>query len=187
MQTLARAAEDEAVIFEQTVQGLLRTAGGRPLPPDAQARLAALGIVEGRLLPAYPLAAYVEALAVVRKALFGALPEEEGSFALGRAFLRSYEGTLLGRALLATCRVLGPRRVLARMTRNFRTANNYTETRLEELGGGRYALWFNRTVNTHYYRGLLHEAVVQAGGQNPEVQVHSHGPGGTVFHVRWEG
>ena len=48
-------------------------------------------------------------------------------------FWSGYEKTLVGSALTAMLRVLGPKRTLERMTRNFRTANNYTEVTVEAL------------------------------------------------------
>ena len=185
METADRQQQPEGdVVFGHTVLGLLKVAEGR-LDEEAQRRLAALDVVEGRLLPAYSLRVYREVMDLVRTSLFGALPEEEGYFQLGRAFLRSYERTPLGRTQLASLRLLGPRHALERMSRNFRTADSFTETHCRELGSGDYEVWFNRLSEPQYSRGLLTELLERAGGKNGSVQVQSHGPEGTVLRVRW--
>ena len=38
------------------------------------------------------------------------------------------------------------------MNRTFRSANNYTETRLQQLGPASYELWFNFALRPSYFR-----------------------------------
>lgn len=172
------------MVFEHTMRGLLDVAGPE-LSPDLKARLVAAGVDPDALLPAYGTAIYGRVLELVRQALFADRSPEEGNFAIGRAFFQRYERTLMGRAVLVAIRVLGARRMLDRMSRNFRTANNYTETRVTELGTGDCEVWFNRIIEPHYYRGLLTEALSRAGSEQYEVLLQSHGPDGAVFRLRW--
>jgi len=58
-----------------------------------------------------------------------ALERDEALERLGEDFFRGFSSTLIGQALKAMMRVIGTRRSLQRMERNFRTGNNYMETR----------------------------------------------------------
>lgn len=172
------------VVFEHTMRGLLDVAGPT-LSPTLRAQLSDIGVDPDDLLPAYSTATYGKVLEIIRRSLFAELPKEEGNFAIGRAFFQRYERTLMGRAVLVAIRVLGARRMLDRMSRNFRTANNYTETRVTELATGDCEVWFNRIIEPHYYRGLLTEALSRAGSESYEVLLQSHGADGAVFRLRW--
>lgn len=181
----SRASSDsDDIVFEHTMQGLLDVIGPQ-LTDAVRDRLREVGVDPGALLPAYGTAIYRRALEVVRQSLFADLPPDEGNFAIGRAFFQRYERTLMGRAVLVAIRVLGARRMLDRMSRNFRTANNYTETRVTELGPCDCEVWFNRIIEPHYYRGLLTEALSRAGSDQYEVLLQSHDAGGAVFRLRW--
>lgn len=172
------------MVFEHTMLGLLEVAEGR-LTPDGQRRLEALGVRTDAMLPAYPTAVYRQVLDLVREELFALVEAEAGYDAIGRAFFQRYERGLMGRAVLLAIRMLGARRMLDRMSRNFRTANNYTETRVTEHAAGDCEVWFNRVIEPHYYRGLLTEALSRTGAASHAVELQSHGPEGTVFRLRW--
>lgn len=172
------------MVFEHTMRGLLDVVGPEP-DETFRAQLQQLGVNPDGLLPAYTTATYGGVLELVRKTRFSGLSPDEGNFAIGRAFFQRYERTLMGRAVLVAIRVLGARRMLDRMSRNFRTANNYTETRVTEHGPGDCEVWFNRIIEPHYYRGLLTEALSRAGSAHYEVLLQSHGPDGAVFRLRW--
>ncbi len=172
------------MVFEHTMLGLLQVGEAR-MSERGRSRLEALGVTERAMLPAYPTRIFRAVLEVTREELFAELPPAEGFDAVGRAFFQRYERSLMGRAVLLAIKVLGARRMLDRMSRNFRTANNYTETRVTELGPGDCEVWFNRVIEPHYYRGLLTEALSRTGEASPEVTLQSHGPEGTVFRLRW--
>ncbi|MBM7117775.1 DUF2378 family protein [Archangium primigenium] len=179
-------APREWIVFDYTMESLLRVLG-QPLLPEHVAGLMALGVNPRRLEPAFPVAVYIRVLDFIGQQLWPGLSREEAAFAVGRAFMVAYRQTLMGKAVFSITRVIGPHRALDRMSRNFRSANNYTETRLTPLGPNRYALWFNHATNTGFFRGLLTEALEGIGVRGLSVTLMDSGgqePGAT-FLVSW--
>jgi uncharacterized protein (TIGR02265 family) len=177
----------EKLVFEHTVDSLLRTLE-RPAPPAQIAALDALGIdLSKPLLPAYSVDTYAKLIDFIIQQRFPNLPPDEAHFELGRAFLQAYTQTLLGRALKGLMRTLGPRRALDRTSRNFRTANNYTDTRLRQLGPTRYELWFNFALRPGYYRGIVYATLELSGAKQPAVQPQASSESeGVTFLVTWQ-
>jgi uncharacterized protein (TIGR02265 family) len=96
----------------------------------------------------------------------------------------SYGETLVGKALLTAMKVIGPRRMLERMARNLRTANNYTETKLTSRADV-HELWCSRVASTSFYCGMLQRGVEVAGGADVLVEATAHDQSGATFVVRW--
>jgi uncharacterized protein (TIGR02265 family) len=177
----------EKLIFDHTVESLLRVLE-RPIPPAQIAGLDGLGIdLSKPLLPAYPIETYSALIGFIARLRWPSLPSEEGDFEVGRAFIEAYTTqTLLGRALKKLLRVIGPYRALERMSRTFRTANNYTQTRLQPLGPTRYELWFNYVIRPGYFRGMVHETLTLSGARQVEVKLATMQDHEATFHVSWQ-
>jgi len=177
---------EELLVFSQTVEGLIRALGDRLDAPTAR-QLAEVGIdVYARLLSSYPLAVWHQATLVGAKTMCPDAPVEVGLFELGKAFIHGYEATLLGRGTLTLARVLGPKRALQRMTRSFRDANNYTETRMVDLGPGRVELWISKVVTVEFIRGMIVAGLEVSGAKSPRVETVSVDPEGTVYRLVWD-
>lgn len=176
----------EKVVFEHTMDSVLRLLE-RPIPPEQIAGLDALGIdLSKPLLPAYPVEIHATLIDFVARQRWPDLPLEEAHFELGRAFIGAYTQTLLGRPLKALLWTIGPHRSIERMNRTFRTANNFTDTRLERLGPSRYSLWFNFARRPGYYRGIVHETLAQSRLKGLEVTLASQQGDEVTFHVSWQ-
>jgi len=175
----------EKIVFDYTMEALLRVLG-QPLLPEHITGLVATGVNPRQLEPAYPVDVYSQVLDFIMGQLWPELPPEEASFELGQAFMAAYRQTLMGKAVFAMTRVIGPHRALERMSRNFRSANNYTETRLHPVGPSSYELWFNHAPHTGFFRGLLTEALEKTGTQGLSVTLVSRGEGGeATFLLTW--
>jgi uncharacterized protein (TIGR02265 family) len=176
----------EKLVFESTMDSLVRQLG-KPLSPAHVLALAGMGVETSRKLePAYPVETYTAVLDYVASQRWPELPPEEAHFELGKAFLDGFmEDTLAGRALRVVAKTFGPHRVLERMARNFHGANNYTRTRLQRLGPSSYELWFNYAVRTDYFRGLLTEALELAGARQLEVRLVGTQGEEATFHIQW--
>jgi uncharacterized protein (TIGR02265 family) len=150
--------------------------------------LDALGIdLSKPLLPGYPPETYAQLIDFIMRQRFPNLPPEEAHFELGRAFLQAYTQTLVGRALKGLMRTLGPRRALDRTSRNFRSANNFTDTRLRQLGPTSYELWFNFALRPGYYQGIVYATLELSGAKQPEVKRHTSSESeGVTFLVTWQ-
>jgi uncharacterized protein (TIGR02265 family) len=128
---------NEPVIFTQSVESLFVHALGGRLDATVREELRRLGLdLDRPLLPAYPVRTWEAALVLAGRTLFPQVTPAEARFELGRLMIAHYDDTVLGKAVVAMGRLIGPRRTLERMTRNIRTSNNYVQSTLEELPGG---------------------------------------------------
>jgi uncharacterized protein (TIGR02265 family) len=177
----------EKLVFDHTMESLLRTLA-RPIPPAQIAGLDALGIdLSKPLLPAYPVETYSALIGFIGRQRFPNLPPEEADFEVGRAFIEAYTTqTLLGRALKSLMKVIGPHRTIERMSRTFRTANNYTQTRLQPLGPASYELWFNYAIRAGYFRGMVLSTLALSGVKQIEVRFVAVQNHEVTFHVSWQ-
>lgn len=177
--------QPEKVVFEHAMESLLKLLGS-PVGLEHMKPLRELGVDPGRpLLPAYPVEVYAATLDYVVRQRWPGLPREQAYYELGRAFLDSYTETGMGGALKVLVRVLGPHRTLERMQRNFRSANNYTETRLKRLGPTAYEVWFNEVARPEQYRGMLTRALELAGAQALTVELQERRGTETTYRVAW--
>ncbi len=195
---LAATDANEAVIFEGALEGVLRSFGPR-LTPELRAGAKALGIDFEHLLPAYPMEKWEQLVRLVAASLFPGLPEEQQWERMGFEFMEGYLQTLLGRAALAIGRVIGPRRTMERMGRNFRTAGNYLHAEAVTHGPTDVEVttrvvepfrsqWANRpTVMLAYRIGVLRGAMFALGVPDARVEVVSWDPVALVarYRVRW--
>jgi uncharacterized protein (TIGR02265 family) len=176
----------DRVVFEHTVESAIRILD-RPIPPAQIAGLDALGIdLSKPLLPAYPAATHAALIDFIVQQRFPSLPPEQGEFEAGRAFLHTYTETLLGRAIRGLLWTIGPHRSIERMSRTFRTANNFTDTRLQRLGPASYELWFNFVSRPHYYRGIVHQTLEFGAVKGLEVKLVARQGDEATFHVSWQ-
>lgn len=175
---------DEALVFGPTFEALARALSLR-LTPDAVTRFKAIGIDFEHLLPAYPFETWVKAMDLGSQLVMPNATEKERHLAMGRRMVDSYGESLVGKALLTAIRVIGPRRMLERMARNLRTANNYTETKVTAQADGSYELWCSKVASTAFYCGMLRRGVEVAGGKEPTVESTAHDGNGATFRVRW--
>lgn len=174
----------ENLIFAQTIEGLLRAL--QPLEPEVRAGLKRCGIdPDGRLLPAYPLDQFIAALDFVGAHLAPGRPRDEQTRVVGHRFMDAYQQTMIGRAMVAAMRVIGPRRTLERLAHKFRTGNNFSQTRLTQLGPTEAEVWCNQTSRPGWYIGLITRGLELAGAKDVTVKLISQEGEGARFHVKW--
>ncbi len=176
----------EQVVFEQTIEGLFVRALGERLTPPIRARLKAIGLdLDKRLMPAYPFDVWMQSLRVVAESLFPHEKLEDALFHVGEMLITGYQQTFMGRAILSSIRVLGPRRTLMRSTKNFRSGNNYTETKVTEITPTCIELWMNEVgPYPTFTAGILHAAMA-ATGARPTVEMSGHDGHGCTYRVSW--
>jgi uncharacterized protein (TIGR02265 family) len=117
--------------------------------------------------------------------LHPALALEDGVAALGRGFLDGFGETMIGRAMLAMLRIIGPHNSLKRLTQEFRTGNNYSETRLVQRAERSYELWVNELRMPGWYVGVVSRGLELAGARGSTVQLQSRDSVGGTFRVEW--
>ncbi len=175
----------EALIFAQTIEGLLRALG--TLSHEDLDALRALGLDATKpLLPAYRLELFIALMDWAGARVAPGRTSLEQTRELGRRFMDAYQQTLIGRAMVAGMRVIGPWRTLQRLTHKFRTGNNFSETALTRHGEREAELWCNQVSRPGWYLGLLSRGLEQAGAVDVTVELLSCDDSGGRFRIRWK-
>lgn len=175
----------EKLWFQSAVEGLLLRGVGARMTPTLRSKLRDLGIDLDRLEPAYSQATMAKAVDVVATELYAGRSRDEGLRELGRVFMRGYAETFIGAAMVQIMRVIGPRRTLERMQRNFRNGTNFIETKFEAVGEREATLWFNDVSGMPaFYAGILEEGGRMTGA-NATVAVESATDASCTFRVSW--
>jgi len=159
-----------------------------PMPPGAVEKLKAVGFDPTRpVQAAYPAEVWMETLRVVAEMLYPGEPTEQAHRKVGRLYMEGFARTLVGKAIFGLGSTIGTRRMLPRMTRNFRTANNYIDTELAELGEGDWrmkiiphaeagpALRARAKLSAAFIQGMM-QAIFEQHGHEPDVSVEHFDP-----------
>lgn len=178
----------ERVIFGNTVDSLYRRTLDKDLPQELRARLKTLGLdLDAPLQAAYAHDVWVRCLDEVGRALHPDLPLEAARRKLARRMIEGYAQTVMGAAVLTMARVLGPMRSLGRMTHNFRSGNNFTETRLTVVDPSTADLWFNEPEATEgFVEGVLEEGLHRIGVKGLTITRNRQGPESCTYRVHWD-
>lgn len=168
------------VVFNSAVEGFARSFGSK-MSAELIAEAKAMGVDFDHLLPAYPLPTWEALMQKVGDALYADVPPERRFRTMGRDFLDGYFETLLGKAIFATARLLGPRRTLERMARNFQSGTNYIACESRPLGDKHIEVttWMHEkfldewrgkpTVMLDYRHGILEQTLQLLGASGAEV------------------
>lgn len=188
----------DPVVYGAAIEGIHK-ALGRRFTPELAAELAKLGIDPNNLQVAYACGVWVQALRLIAEALARDVPPGEQYKELGRLFMRGFVQTPMGFAVLTASKLLGVRRTLLRLGRNFRTATNYIETEFTEVGPKELLIRMrvedaflpkmptSSMMTLEYRQGLIEEVVNQVGavGKVEMVQANTEKLDAT-FRVTWE-
>lgn len=175
----------ERMVFASAVESMFIKSLGAKVTPAMRAELKTLGINLDKLDPAYPLALWMKALICVAGQVFPQKPLKESLTLLGEGLVEQFADTLLGRPMMVLVKLIGPLRTLKRMEKNFRNANNYSESELKELGPNHYELWLNEVGDTHLVSlGILRRGLEFTGVTGISVEVLSSDEQGTRYSVK---
>ena len=176
------------IVYRNTVDALLERmlVRGNRLTPHLEMKLAAIGIRRGESADV-PQASWRKALPLVAGELFGSDVPEDAHRRLGALMLTSFAETLVGKALFTTLRVIGVRRGLERMAKNFRVGNNFTDSRLTGGTDNDVELWVS-DVNAvpQYIRGLMEAACTAAGAKDVNVELLRYEVPAASYRIRWK-
>ncbi len=183
----------EPVVFGTSIEALVDRALRGRMTPQAQAGIQALGIDLRRLKVAYDYTTWVKLQQLLVDLFYPRLTREQALQQLGRDYIQGLEHTLVGKALFAMSRLSGVRKMLERMTRNVRTANNYMESLLEPLPDGTFLLHYQvvpalvpamqklPSPSPHYFHGILQAAMAATGARDIRVDLEQIHPA----DLRW--
>jgi len=177
----------DKIVYAHTVEGLFKRALGSRVAPGLKAELAGLGVDLDAAPRDVARTVWAQCLAAAVRHLFRDVPADEGYYRLGRALIDGYGQTVLGRAIFATFRLLGPDRALKRAVVLIRNGNNYIESRLTPVAPRRYEFWVNEhNGNPHYVRGVVTAGLEMTGARNPKCDVTSFDEHQATYVAYWE-
>ena len=184
---MADTAPKEKIVSSAAFESVIRAYA--PLNEAATEGLRKLGLdpEAKKLRVAYPYSMYVAATDVIVAAYHSDLPAQAAHVELGRNFVRGYEKTLLGKAVLASVRILGPRRFLTRLTAHSKPVTNFIQFTVKENGPTDLEIGINYSLRPGYYQGLLEEGLRYAGAKNVRVELMRSSPeGSATWRARWD-
>jgi uncharacterized protein (TIGR02265 family) len=173
----------ERVVFATSVEGLLRTVPERSA--SLRAGMQALGIDPSHLQAAYPYEAFIGLMQLIARDRWPGLDDGPAMFEVGRALMKGYRETLVGRAVSTTARLIGPGRTLERFARSLKTANNYTESASQKLGPQHYRLELKPVRFPTYYQGVVTEVLSFLGYPEARIEIASIVGEEIALEVRW--
>lgn len=179
----------EQIVFGHNFEGLFMKGLGEQVTPGLRAQLREAGIdLEKPLLPGYPVQTWMKALSLTAAALYGHRPVDEAYEELGRRFIGGYFETMLGKALLAMLKVVGPERTFKRMTQNFRSGNNFNEVESRILAPGKAEMRINHVLceGPGFVRGILQQGLTMIAGHEVSVDVERFEGTSAVYLARWK-
>lgn len=177
------APESSPVVFRSAFEAVHRLVRRRT--PSMAGEFMKYGVDFQHLEASYPRDVWRAVTAHLASAYFPDVGPESGDYGLGRLLMEEYFHTVVGKALRATFKVLGPERVFSRVGRSFRTANNFTEERITKLGEREYELWLNNTHAPYLTQGFLQAALETTGPKRCLVEVVRRDDSGTTYRCSW--
>jgi uncharacterized protein (TIGR02265 family) len=178
---------EQRVLFEHAVDALFNRTLGKRLDNKARERLKAAGLDIEHIDRPVPVAVWRQCLRIAMEEVYPHLSLDEASLQMGKDLATGYIQTIQGKAAAAMVRLLGPKRSLPRMTMNLRSANNFVETTVRELGPGKYEI----TINEHhgfprYIEGGLVTVLPLSGAKNVRVRTVKFDEHGGTYLAEWD-
>lgn len=177
----------ERLVFGHVVEALYEyVLGGADMDAKLRQTLESQAISPERSQVAYPQEAWVRSVQLSAVAMYPGLTRGERERRVGERFIQSYDRTMVGGALMSLLKILGPRRTLDRMARNFKTGTNYIETKLTQITENEFTLWMNEIEALHAFtQGILVGALEIVGAKPVAVTIREAGADSCVFHIKW--
>lgn len=172
-------------VYEHTVDALFFKALHARIGPELKEKLKALHIDLDGKPKNVPQADWVRALRLAADELFTG-PLDERYRSLGRAVLQRFEDTLMGRAIIAVMRVMGPARALKRIETNLRGGNNFIRASLVQQGERQFVSEVNEcNGNPHYIAGVIDAALHITGAKEVQVKVLHFDGHAAKYAITW--
>lgn len=177
----------EPLVYKDTIQNILTVVEGK-LSPRIVERLQREALIDVNALAAsYPLKAHDAMVKVLSEELYPTKSIDEATYELGMSMMGRYGDSLLGKALFAVIRMLGPMKVLKRVPEYFKQGNNYADVKIEVTGPSSYILDHNEVgAWPHYVRGSMHGSGKVIGLKGHAVELLSYDGHRATLRVSWD-
>jgi uncharacterized protein (TIGR02265 family) len=184
---MERAPGEPRLHFDSVVEGLWKRSLAGRLDASLLAALKKEGLDLSRPLdPAFPAEKMHVWVKLTARTLYPDVSEEVALRQLGAELFKGLTRTFVGKAMVAVMRVVGTRRSLERMQRNFRSGNNYINAHFRSLGKGLVELTLT-DVNglPAYYQGIVEEGGRTTGAADMDSTYTLDGKGGCTYRITW--
>jgi uncharacterized protein (TIGR02265 family) len=175
----------QRLVFPVQAEGLIR--GLQPDVTDRlKVRLRAAGLdLDLGLPPAWPAEQLALWLDLAAEEIYGDFPKDEAHRRIGRRFIDGWQRTMLGAASAQVLKLVGPKRALERLTRAFRTGDNFSES-VVTFPSPTVGLVTMRTQRLpHYIAGILDGGIAMLNVQGA-VTIMEDTDAQMVFRVEWQ-
>ena len=155
--------------------------------PALKARLLASGLdVDHPPSGAVPATSWARWIDDAAAALYPDLAVDARHRRIGTLALDGFKDTTIGKALMGILKIIGPRRSMHRLARNYRTVNNFCEPEVVERAPNQFTVTFHDAIGMpEYWAGTLQAAAESIGAPEPRVAVVKHDPPACVLEIVW--
>ncbi|MFZ5446759.1 MAG: DUF2378 family protein [Myxococcota bacterium] len=177
----------EQIEFAPSIEGLFIKGVGAQLTPALKNKLRAEGLdLDKPLRPGYPAADFHRWIEMTAAALYPDEPREEAVRLLGHRAVTGLEEGLIGKAVAAALKLIGPKRGLQRADRIFKGNNNYQTATLLDLSENDAKLKLSEVFGLPtYYQGVFEASMAIIGTKNLKVKLLASPPPGAMLHITW--
>ncbi|MBL8958140.1 MAG: DUF2378 family protein [Myxococcaceae bacterium] len=177
----------EKIVYREGISTTIDTVRARLTPRTWERLKTEAGIDEKVSKPSYPIATFDNVTRVLADELFPGRSIEDASFQLGLLALKTYGDTVMGGALFAVIRLLGPLRIVKRLPSTFRQFNNYADVKVEITSERSWELDHNEVgLYPHLIRGNMQSAGELFGWKGLKVELTSYDGHRARYRVSWE-
>ncbi|MGV3624131.1 MAG: DUF2378 family protein [Archangium sp.] len=179
----------ERLVFSQTVEGLFLRALKPQLTERMKDRIAKEAGIDLRapLEPGYAMKSWDTAVAIAAEELHPGVELSVAFERLGAALTQGYFDTMIGSAMAAMLRLIGPSRAIRRIERSVRSGNNYTESSLTELSPSHFEIHTNEVGRLRdNLCGVIRRGMEVAGAKNVRCTVLRFDDAGAVYDIEWD-
>lgn len=180
-------APTEQIEFSQSVEGLFIKGLGSTVTPQMKDHLRTKGLdLDKPLRPGYPAADFHKWVEYTASVVYPDDKKDEAIRRIGHRAVSGLEEGLIGKALAAGLKLIGPRRALQRVERIFKNNNNYQVATLLELSERDAKVRLSEVFGLPtYYQGLFEAVLALIGARDLKVHlIPSAGPG-ALMHIEW--
>jgi uncharacterized protein (TIGR02265 family) len=177
----------DKLVFESSIEGLFHRGLGDRITPGLRAELKALGIdLTKKLPPAVSRETWYLALGAAARHCFPRVDKNLALKEIGVLLMKGIEETIFGRTMAPVVRLLGPRRLIERVPKNMKSANNFAESTVTALAPTEYQLDVNDVGDApEVFQGSLEEIARWAGAKTVDVTFEFQKPPSARFVIRW--
>ncbi len=176
----------DKIVYRDGIVTTIDTVRARLSPRTWQRLASEAGVDEKVSRPSYPFETLNAVIRVLAEELFPGRSIDDATFELGLLSLKTYGHTVMGSALFAIIRLLGPLRIVKRLPTTFRQFNNYADVKIEITSDKSWELDHNEVgLYPHMIRGNMQAAGELFGWHGLHVELLSYDGHRARYRVSW--